>query len=712
MAPKRKAVAKPNKRQVKAKPSKKTTSDPKIAAKPPSTAEDVAPSVNPSIEVSRCSEDVPNTSNPERASKSHIWGSESSRQFMVRPCQEMVTKLRKYIVETNSQDDSVKLTNYGNFSNAIDVIRRKLGDDGVQPFKGTCFGHFLDGIECDDPDVLEFNFREIGARFDRNAFNLVTGLKFSQFPSLVETRDLSDTLWDKYFSVRGTLKQKEFMTKFERYPFDETDVEDNVKVCMFYLLETMLLAGDKRKLVCRDHFKIIQSPELRERYPWGSLSYDAMVKSLCSAVNNSNTSNTYSLCGFPLAFQYPVHNRLHLTAQEKKEAYITSFFRSIAYRSYDGPPSVVEDVDDTTVDPTSEQDHSSGGVHHSMDPPGISMDPPGGTPIVHTDPVELVGGSPTIHTDPGEHSIVVYTGSLHTPPPHHALVASTSGRKFRRLVKGVTRYGRVPKKSAMLTTPYTPLQDSDTSLHPPRVNSSASTGDVPTLMYDPYRAVEAHRRTLLMDFLDDSSRRSHSVDIMVLDKSSFHTIMTSGAWLHSDESFYYRFKAHAPVIQKKYTHPSERSPSPSHDWTVDMNDDTMTNYVKGILPLLSCSWRDVDCCGDISPLYGGCLNNDWFSCNLESLGVLFPYMLAAGGFYDERPKLTFNGTLILDAFSMSRIDAALCPQQSSSLGDCGMFILLCIDYLSAGRTLDYSQDRIEFFREKYAVGVYNNEFTL
>ncbi|KAF3452045.1 hypothetical protein FNV43_RR08141 [Rhamnella rubrinervis] len=70
--------------------------------------------------------------------------------------------------------------------------------------------------------------------------------------------------------------------------------------------------------------------------------------------------------------------------------------------------------------------------------------------------------------------------------------------------------------------------------------------------------------------------------------------MTSGAWLHSDESFYYRFEAHAPVIQKKYIHPNERSPSPSCDWTLDMNDDTMTNYVKGISTLLSRSWRDVD----------------------------------------------------------------------------------------------------------------------
>ncbi|KAF3442217.1 hypothetical protein FNV43_RR16133 [Rhamnella rubrinervis] len=151
----------------------------------------------------------------------------------------------------------------------------KLEDDGVKAFKNTCFGHFLDVKSITFCSCIVHSF-------------------------LVRTHDLLDTLWDKYFGVRGTLEQKKFMTKFEMYLFDEMEVEDNVKVCMFYLLEAVLLAGDKRK-------------------------------------------------------SYPVHNRLHLTAQEKKEAYITSFFRSIAYRSYDGPPSVVEDVDDTAVDPPSEQ---------------------------------------------------------------------------------------------------------------------------------------------------------------------------------------------------------------------------------------------------------------------------------------------------------------------------------------------------------------------
>ncbi|KAF3441591.1 hypothetical protein FNV43_RR15505 [Rhamnella rubrinervis] len=720
----------------------------------------------------------------------------------------------------------------GSFPMRFDVVRHKLGDDGVKAFKNTCVGHFLDvksmtfcsGIvhnflvrvlECDDPDVLEFNFRRIGLRFDRNAFNLVSGLKFSQFPSFLEMRDLSDTLWDKYFGVRGTLKQKEFMTKFERYSFDKMEVEDNVKVCMFYLLEAVLLAGDKRKSVSCDHFKIIQNPKLCERYPWGSLSYDVTIKSLRSVVNHSNTSNTFSLSGFPIAFQYHVHNQLHLTAQEKKEAYITYFFRTIAYRSYDGPPSMVEDVDDTTVDPPLEQvqpDHrtpattasTSHAPHLVIAPYATSKDVTRlenkldylnrkvklimqhlgiercssfnrparwfpycryrsrryagwGSPTVYTDPGESAWGSHSRQGDtiePSEHSIVVHSGSLRTSRPQLALMATTSGPKFKRFVKRVTWYRQVLKKSAVLSSPFTPLQNLDTSRHPPLVNSSTSTRDIPTLMYDPYRAVEENHRTLLMNFLDDSSRPSHGVDIIVLNESSFHTILTSVAWLHSDkrihdhrdiftervaivnvffwESFYYRFKAHAPVMQKKYIHLSERPLIPSRDWTLDMNNDTMTNYVKGISPLLSFSWKNVD------RVYVPVNNEDkyWLpakvdlvptchnrmtraivqvrfqTCNAELLGVLFSYLLATSGFYDERPELAFNGTPILDAFSMSRIDTALCPQQSSSLGDCGMFMLLCINYLSAGRTLDYSLDMIEFFREKYVVGLYNNEFTL
>ncbi|KAF3432473.1 hypothetical protein FNV43_RR27213 [Rhamnella rubrinervis] len=236
--------------------------------------------------------------------KSQIWGFESSHQFMARHHQEKarMNQILKavYVFLTYLWQspllDSEHVQMEWKFCLPLNgkTHHKILGDDGLKAFKNTYFGHFLDVksmifhsaivhsslvrvLKCDDLDVLEFKFREIGARFDHNAFNLVISLKFSQFPSLLE-------------------------------------------------MQVVLLAGDKRKSVNRDHFKIMRNSELRERYSW-SLSYDV-------------TSNH---C-------YPVHNRLYLTAQEKKEACITSFFKIIVYRSCDSPSSVVEDVDETTMD--------------------------------------------------------------------------------------------------------------------------------------------------------------------------------------------------------------------------------------------------------------------------------------------------------------------------------------------------------------------------
>ncbi|KAF3434583.1 hypothetical protein FNV43_RR21668 [Rhamnella rubrinervis] len=336
------------------------------------------------------------------------------------------------------------------------------------------------------------------------------------------------------------------MTKFERHPFDESEVEDNVKVCMFYLLKAVLLACDKRKLVSRDHFMIMQNPKLRERYPWGRC-HMMLQSNHCVAQLITATPPTLSSIGSP--------------------PYASSPHASPATAQY----AISEDV--------------ARGVHQSVD----SL---GGSPIADTDPVKPAGGSPTIQDDIVE-----------------------------------------PSERA------------------------------PTLTYDLDLPIKESRRRLLMDFLDDSSRSNHNVDIMVLDKSNFQTTLTSGAWLGSDkrihdhrdlfiervaivdvffwESLYYCFEAHAPVMQIKYIHPSERPPIPSRDWTCDANDNTLTNYMKSISPLLSCSWKDVnrvyvpinnedkhwlvaevDLVRRHITLYdSSCtISNDWFQiCNDESL---------------------------------------------------------------------------------------------
>ena len=74
---------------------------------------------------------------------------------------------------------------------------------------------------------------------------------------------------------------------------------------------------------------------------------------------------------------------------------------------------------------------------------------------------------------------------------------------------------------------------------------------------------------------------------------------------------------------------------------------------------------------------------DWFHFNnCECLTVLFPYLLKVGSFYNHRLELTYNRTPIFDAVTISHIDVKQYLQQSKS-GDCGIFMLKCIEYLSS-----------------------------
>ena len=57
------------------------------------------------------------------------------------------------------------------------------------------------------------------------------------------------------------------MDKFECHQFDQSDVDDNTKIYMFYLLETIFLSGDKKKSVNNSNLKIIQDDSLVNNYP-------------------------------------------------------------------------------------------------------------------------------------------------------------------------------------------------------------------------------------------------------------------------------------------------------------------------------------------------------------------------------------------------------------------------------------------------------------
>lgn len=57
---------------------------------------------------------------------------------------------------------------------------------------------------CNDPKVIKFNFSRSKVRFTKWEFTLITGLKFCQFPTKLEVRNIESTnlrkrlLEDKY----------------------------------------------------------------------------------------------------------------------------------------------------------------------------------------------------------------------------------------------------------------------------------------------------------------------------------------------------------------------------------------------------------------------------------------------------------------------------------------------------------------------------------
>ncbi|KAF3455400.1 hypothetical protein FNV43_RR00024 [Rhamnella rubrinervis] len=61
--------------------------------------------------------------------------------------------------------------------------------------------------------------------------------------------------------------------------------------------------SDRSRLVKKNNFKIIENDNLLKKHPWGNLCYDLTISSLRSKMKAGKYSTSYSLYGFPLAFQ-------------------------------------------------------------------------------------------------------------------------------------------------------------------------------------------------------------------------------------------------------------------------------------------------------------------------------------------------------------------------------------------------------------------------
>ncbi|KAF3432605.1 hypothetical protein FNV43_RR27345 [Rhamnella rubrinervis] len=138
----------------------------------------------------------------------------------------------------------------------------------VQFYGGFAHHLLLRQLYNDDPHVIEFKFNGVGARFDRKAFAMFTGLN----------------------------------------------------------CEVVFLPTDQSRLAKKNNFTIIENDNLRDKYPWRNLCYDLTISSLRSKMKAGKYRGSYSLYGFPLAFQYIVNNELIPTEDELQKTYMVNFW--------------------------------------------------------------------------------------------------------------------------------------------------------------------------------------------------------------------------------------------------------------------------------------------------------------------------------------------------------------------------------------------------
>ena len=98
-------------------------------------------------------------------------------------------------------------------------------------------------------------------------------------------------------------------------------------------------------------------------------------------------------------------------------------------------------------------------------------------------------------------------------------------------------------------------------------------------------------------------------------------------------------------------------------------------------------------------------NDKRYKLKFKPLEVIFPRWLEYIDFYNIRPELwSINPWKVVIIKSV--------PQQEPETGDCGIFLLMFTIYLMFGLKLEFNSSRVEYFKKKIAVDIFNDDIVL
>ncbi|XP_024026983.1 uncharacterized protein LOC112093193 [Morus notabilis] len=213
---------------------------------------------------------------------------------------------------------------------AFEVIRQNLDPETEMPiFKEFAFGHFISmsenmiyfgvlthylllrQIKIKKSHELWFMVNGTTTRFGMREFALITGLNCGETPELDVVLKASKNIrllehFKSHVVLVADLKKLLTGKKIKG--------SDKAKIAIIYFLAQVLLSGDEKKTAPLDWLSYVDDLEFFNSYPWGRVSFECTLRALRKNLKekfqkwvrkgrNKSIKKTYSICGFPWAFQ-------------------------------------------------------------------------------------------------------------------------------------------------------------------------------------------------------------------------------------------------------------------------------------------------------------------------------------------------------------------------------------------------------------------------
>ncbi|WMV30461.1 hypothetical protein MTR67_023846 [Solanum verrucosum] len=195
-------------------------------------------------------------------------------------------------------------------------IKASVGDEGIELFKNTIFGPYLNIPKCnfqgqitkcllllelqqDNTNVLHIRHANMSVlQFSIKDFSIITGLKCkSNVKDLTYSEFTSSQLLQMYFPdatinlIKSRLVQRFLMGNYET-------TQDAVQIAIIYFVHTFILCQLGETSIPIDEFLMVEDGRY-QLYPWGQITFTKLMKSLKQDFNLDK--QMYRLSGMPYA---------------------------------------------------------------------------------------------------------------------------------------------------------------------------------------------------------------------------------------------------------------------------------------------------------------------------------------------------------------------------------------------------------------------------